>query len=59
MEASLIVKKLFGTVTGKKIHILGFAFKANTNDSRESPAINVTEMLYNAGADIEIYDPKQ
>ena len=34
----LIVKKLFGTITGKKISILGFSFKANTNDTRESPA---------------------
>ena len=35
----LITKKLFGTLTNKKIGILGFAFKANTNDTRESAAI--------------------
>ena len=46
-----------GDLTGKKISILGWAFKANTNDSRESPAIYVTEKLFKAGAILEIYDP--
>tara|TARA_X000000368_G_scaffold49457_1_gene35288 strand:- start:28826 stop:30181 length:1356 start_codon:yes stop_codon:yes gene_type:complete len=41
----------------KKIAILGWAFKANTNDSRESAAIFVTEKLFKAGACLEIYDP--
>ena len=41
----------------KKIAILGWAFKANTNDSRESPAIYVAEKLFKAGANLEIYDP--
>ena len=36
---------------------MGWAFKANTNDSRESPAIFVAEKLYKAGATLEIYDP--
>ena len=39
--SKVIVQKLFGSVSGKKIAILGFAFKANTNDTRESPAINI------------------
>ncbi len=55
--AQKIIEYCGGRLKGKKITVLGWAFKANTNDSRESPAINVTEMLYNAGADIEIYDP--
>jgi UDPglucose 6-dehydrogenase len=46
-----------GDLTRKKIAILGWAFKANTNDSRESPAIYVAEKLFNAGAVLEIYDP--
>lgn len=46
-----------GDLTGKRILVLGWAFKANTNDSRESAAIYVTEKLFNAGAIIEIYDP--
>ena len=36
---------------------MGWAFKANTNDTRESAAIYVAEKLYNAGANIQIYDP--
>ncbi|XP_066924790.1 UDP-glucose 6-dehydrogenase-like [Clytia hemisphaerica] len=56
--ASLIVKCLFNTVTGKKISILGFAFKKDTGDTRESPAIYVTKYLLEEGAKISIYDPK-
>ncbi len=55
---NIIVKKLFGTVTNKKIGILGFAFKANTNDTRESPAINICTNLLVDGAKLSIYDPK-
>ena len=53
-----IVNKLFGTLTGKKIIILGFAFKANTNDTRESPSIFVVNQLLNEGANLIIHDPK-
>ena len=56
--STLIVKKLFGTVSGKKICILGFAFKANTNDTRESAAINICNDLLNEGAILSIHDPK-
>ncbi len=56
--SALVVKKLFGTVTGKKIIILGFAFKANTNDTRESAAINICKDLLNEGAILYIHDPK-
>ncbi len=56
--SKLIVKKLFGTVTGKKIYILGFAFKANTNDTRESSAINICRDLLEEGAILFIHDPK-
>ena len=42
----------------KKIVILGWAFKAGTNDSRESPAILVTKKLFAAGFKVFIYDPK-
>jgi UDPglucose 6-dehydrogenase len=54
----LVVEKLFGTVTGKKILLLGFAFKANTNDTRESPAIEISKNLIENGAQITINDPK-
>ena len=52
-----IIDHFGGDLTGKRITILGWAFKADTNDSRESAAIYVTQKLYNAGATLEIYDP--
>jgi UDPglucose 6-dehydrogenase len=56
--ARLIVQKLFGTVSGKCIAVLGFAFKADTNDTRESPAIRICKDLLEEGAQLAIYDPK-
>ena len=56
--SALVIKKLFGTVSGKKICILGFAFKANTNDTRESAAINICNDLIEEGAVLFIHDPK-
>ncbi len=56
--SSIIVEKLFGTISDKKITILGLAFKANTNDTRESPAIKICEDLIEEGAILKIYDPK-
>ena len=56
--SKLVVKKLFGTVTGKKIVVLGFAFKGNTNDTRESAAIQICKDLIDEGAEIWIHDPK-
>ena len=55
--AQKIIDHFGGDLTGKKIAVLGWAFKANTNDSRESPAIYVAEKLFKAGAILEIYDP--
>tara|TARA_A100001234_G_C12628122_1_gene387027 strand:+ start:64 stop:1503 length:1440 start_codon:yes stop_codon:yes gene_type:complete len=56
--SEIIVKKLFGTVANKKLVILGFAFKANTNDTRESAAITICKNLLNEGANLLIHDPK-
>ena len=56
--SQLVVKKLFGNVSGKKITILGFAFKANTNDTRESAAIKICKDLIEEGAILSIHDPK-
>ena len=56
--AKLIVDKLFGNVSEKKISILGFSFKANTNDTRNSPAIDICNDLIENGAKLSIYDPK-
>jgi len=55
--AQKIIDHFGGDLTEKRVTILGWSFKANTNDSRESAAIFVTERLYNAGATLEIYDP--
>ncbi len=54
----LVVRKLFGTVRGKKIGILGFSFKANTNDTRESSAISICKDLLEEGAFLHIHDPR-
>lgn len=53
-----VVCSLFNTVSGKKIAILGFAFKKDTNDTRESPAIYVCRDLLDEQAKLAIYDPK-
>jgi UDPglucose 6-dehydrogenase len=55
--AKKIIDHFGDDLAGKKIAILGWAFKANTNDSRESPAIYVSEKLFKSGANLEIYDP--
>lgn len=56
--AENIVSKLFNTVSGKKIAILGWAFKKDTNDTRESAAIYVADYLLNEQAELWVYDPK-
>jgi len=56
--SKLITKKLFGTISSKRIIILGFAFKGNTNDTRESAAIQICRDLINEGAYLFIHDPK-
>ncbi|VVC43165.1 UDP-glucose/GDP-mannose dehydrogenase, dimerisation,UDP-glucose/GDP-mannose dehydrogenase,UDP- [Cinara cedri] len=53
-----IIESLFNTVTGKKITMFGFAFKKDTGDTRESPAIHVAKTLLDEGAKLNIYDPK-
>ncbi|MBU2060987.1 MAG: nucleotide sugar dehydrogenase, partial [Bacteroidetes bacterium] len=53
-----IVQTLYNTVSGKKIAFLGWAFKKDTNDTRESAAIYVADDLINEQAEIAVYDPK-
>ncbi|KAJ8908019.1 hypothetical protein NDN08_008116 [Rhodosorus marinus] len=55
---SRIIHGLFNTVTGKRIALLGFAFKKDTGDTRESAAIEVCQRLMQERAEIAIYDPK-
>lgn len=56
--AQNIVHQLFNTVSGKKIVLLGWAFKKDTNDTRESAAIDVANYLLEEQAQIHVYDPK-
>jgi UDPglucose 6-dehydrogenase len=53
-----VVQTLFNTVSGKRLAVLGFAFKKDTNDTRESAAIYVCRDLLEEQALLAIYDPK-
>lgn len=56
--AKNIIKTLYNTVSGKKIAFLGWAFKKDTNDTRESAAIYVADDLLSEQANISVFDPK-
>ncbi len=53
-----ILRSMFNTLAGKKICVLGFAFKADTGDTRESPAIHITRKLLAEHAEVVISDPQ-
>ncbi|PAV17855.1 UDP-glucose dehydrogenase [Pyrrhoderma noxium] len=53
-----VVDNLFNTITGKRIAVLGFAFKADTGDTRESAAITLIRDFLSERAFVNIYDPK-
>jgi len=53
-----VIRQLFNTLVGKRIVLFGFAFKANTGDTRESPAISVTRQLLEERARVVISDPQ-
>ncbi len=56
--ARQIVKSLYGTVAAKKIGFLGWAFKKDTNDTRESAAIYIADALIEEHAFVQVFDPK-
>lgn len=56
--AELAVEQLGGDVTGRKICVLGAAFKPGTDDTRNSPAMTVARFLVQHGADVHLYDPQ-
>ncbi len=53
-----MIREMFNTIVGKRIALFGFAFKADTSDTRESPAIYVTRKLLEEKAHVAITDPK-
>lgn len=53
-----ISQKMFNTIAGKKIAVFGFSFKADTGDTRESPAIYICRMLLQERAELAIHDPQ-
>ncbi len=53
-----IIDSFNGSLIGQSVTILGWAFKANTNDSRQSPAITVAAALLKAGLTLHVHDPK-
>jgi len=53
-----MIEYMFNTITNKKIAVLGFAFKKDTGDTRETPAIDVCRGLLTESAEVYIYDPK-
>ena len=56
--AKNIIKTLYSTISGKTIVFLGWAFKKDTNDSRESAAIYIADLLIDEQAKVKVYDPK-
>jgi UDPglucose 6-dehydrogenase len=54
----LIVESMFNTIAGKRIAVLGFAFKKDTNDTRNSAAIDVCHDLLAENAGLAVYDPR-
>lgn len=56
--ATTMVRRMFNTVTGKKICIFGFAFKKDTGDVRETPAATIIKYLLEEKARIAVYDPQ-
>lgn len=51
------VRDLLGTISGRKLGVLGLAFKENTDDVRESPSLTIVRTLINQGAHVKAYDP--
>jgi UDPglucose 6-dehydrogenase len=57
-EAVRLASHLIGPLRGKRVAILGIAFKPNTDDTREASALKVVDELLGAGAEVTVYDPR-
>ena len=57
-RAVMKLRKALGTLNDKTIGVLGLAFKSNTDDIRESPALEIIHLLQNEGAFVRAYDPQ-
>lgn len=55
--ANRVIQACGGSVRGKRIGVLGVAFKPNTDDMREAPSLAIIPALQDAGADVRAYDP--
>jgi UDPglucose 6-dehydrogenase len=53
-----LASTMLGDLVGKKVGVLGAAFKPDSDDVRDSPALDVAVRLFDAGADVAVYDPK-
>jgi len=53
-----MLEAMFNTLAGKRVCLFGFAFKANTSDTRESPALHVVKRLLEEKAEVVVTDPK-
>jgi len=53
-----MIREMFNTIVGKRIALFGFAFKADTSDTRESPAFHIAKKLLDERAEVVISDPK-
>ena len=53
-----LAEQLLGELDGKRIAVLGTSFKPDSDDVRDSPALDIAARLYGSGADVQVYDPK-
>jgi UDPglucose 6-dehydrogenase len=53
-----LAETMLGPLLGKKVAVLGVAFKPDSDDVRDSPALDIAVRLFNSGADVAVYDPE-